>query len=152
MLNNHLTFIRRKSSLLLLISLCFSCASNKDVHKKKRTKSKKVDSSYCLSKSSKFEKKNLVTVAQIKSSVLGACFSNYLRFEKNKKQTIGTCNQLSIKKNGKVSYVQVTDIRRKNLPKDLEMCMEQEFWKMSFKGLYLSKPYYIQFPLNFTSK
>jgi hypothetical protein len=127
------------------------CASKPVVVQKKK-KYAEVSSNYCKTQSVLFEKKNLVTVAQIKSSVMVNCFKNYLRFEKEKNQVIGSCNQLSIKRNGRVSHVQVTDLRRKKLPKDFSMCLKQEFWKMSFKGLDLTRPHFIEFPLNFQTK
>jgi hypothetical protein len=89
--------------------------------------------------------------AKIKSSVLANCFKNYLRFEKNKKQVISTCNQLAVRKNGKVSFVQTTNVHKKNLPKDFKMCVKQEYWKMNFEGLQLEQSHIIKFPLNFSS-
>lgn len=89
--------------------------------------------------------------AKIKSSVMANCFRNYLKFETNKKQQISTCNQLSIKKSGRVSYVQVTNANRKSLPKDFKMCLTQEYWSMDFEGLQLEGNHLIQFQLNFSS-
>ena len=138
---------------LLLILFILSCSSVKPVNKKnKARKAKLSNGKSCTSSHGNFEGKNLVTVAQIKSSDLGYCFANYLKFEAEKKQTIQTCNQLSISKYGKVNYVQVTDLNKKRLPNDLKMCLKQEYWKMNFKGLSLQKNYVIRFPLTFQSK
>jgi hypothetical protein len=159
MLSNHLTSILRESDLMYkilgaisLVSL-ISCSSIKMNESTKPANDEvNVDNQTCKSEFTHFEGRNLVTAAQIKSSILKNCFLNYLRFETNKKQTIGTCNQLSISGGGKVNYVQVTDLKRKQLPKDLIMCMKQEYWKMDFSGLQLGKSYVINFPLTFTSK
>ena len=89
--------------------------------------------------------------AKIRSSVLANCFKNYLKFETNKKQKISVCNQLSIKKNGRVSYVQVTNANKKKIPEDLRMCIVQEYRTMNFKGLQLDNAHLIQFQMNFSS-
>ncbi|MAX65819.1 MAG: hypothetical protein QF441_00125 [Bacteriovoracaceae bacterium] len=152
MLNNHLTFILsgcRYLALGLVIVSCAKVVSNQSNEPSLKRGTVKNES--CYSRHQDFDGKNLVKVAQIKSSVLKNCFLNYLRFEKNKKQKIQVCNQLYVKRNGKVSFVQVTDLNKRNLPKDFKMCLKQEFWKMSFSGLDLRRSYSIQFPLNFSS-
>lgn len=110
-----------------------------------------IDSGHCSKLYSETEKKHLVIAAKIKSSVLANCFRNYLRFETEKKQSISVCNQLSIKKSGRVSYVQITNANKRVLPKDLKMCIEQEYWKMDFEGLQLESSHLIEFQLNFAS-
>ena len=152
MLNNHLTSTQKSFSLAISFGILMACASEPTVVKKSKKIYAEVSPKYCKTQSTLFEKKNLVTVAQIKSSVMVNCFKNYLRFEKNKNQVIGSCNQLSIKKSGRVSHVQVTDLRRKKLPKDFAMCVKQEFWKMNFKGLDLTRSHFIEFPLNFQTR
>lgn len=108
-------------------------------------------SAFCSVEYNNVEKRHLVKAAKIKSSVLANCFKNYLRFEKNKKQTLSVCNQLYIKRSGRVSFVQVVNATRKALPKDLKMCIEQEYWAMNFKGLQLLNSHSIVFQLNFSS-
>lgn len=149
MLSNRLISIRSAYSLGLLL-LISSCANVKTISQKPTNAPRM--SGVCKSEFDQFEGNNLVKVAQIKSSVMKNCFLNYLKFEKQKKQTISTCNQLSINRGGKVNYVQVTDLHKKRLPKDLQMCIKQEFWKMDFRGLQLAKSYVINFPLTFASK
>lgn len=156
MLSNRLISIQNDYKSLrttVLISLMISIVSCSTLPVDKNSPNRgKVSTATCKSEFDHFEGKNLVTAAQIKSSVMGNCFRNYLRFEQNKKQTIGTCNQISIRRGGKVNYVQVTNLNRKSLPKDLKMCMKQEYWKMDFSGLQLERSYIINFPLTFTSK
>lgn len=149
MLNNHLISIQSVYKLCFLLFI-ISCANVKTISQRPINTSKMSDN--CKSHFDQFEGNNLVKVAQIKSSIMKNCFLNYLRFEKEKKQTISTCNQLSISRRGKVNYVQVTDLHKKRLPKDLQMCIKQEFWKMDFRGLQLGKSYVINFPLTFASK
>ena len=135
---------------IALIGLLLSCAQVKKAPNVKRSNNPATLA--CYSKHDDFDSNNLIQVAQIKSSHLTSCFKNYLRFEINKKQTLSVCNQLVIKRNGKVSYVQVNDLYRKNLPKDFVMCVKQEFWKMNFSALDLRRSHSIRFPLVFKSK
>lgn len=138
---------------IIFLIFIAGCSSTQPVKKKKiKRKFKLASGKSCISKHRNFEGKNLVTIAQIKSTDLSYCFSNYLKFEKRKNQIIQTCNQLSIGRNGKVNYVQVTDLNKKRLPNDFKMCLKQEYWSMSFKGLSLQKNYVIRFPLTFRSK
>jgi len=97
------------------------------------------------------EQKHLVMAAKIRSSVLARCYKHFLKFEEKKKQYIPTCNQLSVHHSGKVRWVQITHAQGKQLPRDLVMCMKQEFWKMKFSGLQLSQSQIISFRLNFSS-
>ena len=149
MLDNHSISIQRiykKIGGLLPLGLLFlsSCSVDgiKAINQKK--------SSQCALTDGKVEQRILIMAAKSRASKLAYCFSNYLRFEKNKKQEINTCHQLSIRKNGKVSYTQITGIGKK-LSNDLEMCMEQEYWKASFPGLQLESGHTIRFPLKFSS-
>ena len=152
--------MKKHSTLFLLLALLalYGCTTGpvKEVSNVKRLrpidpKLKRAEKE-CLSSHSDFDGRNLITVAQIKSSDFSYCFSNYLRFEKQKESvSISSCNQISISRKGKVGYVQVTDLYKKHLPNDFKMCLEQEFWKMNFKGLGLSKSYIIRFPLTFKS-
>ncbi len=153
MWNNHLTSYLSGFNLykLLILFLLISCASSR-VSEYKKSNVPSLPPGKCLTDpGNNVELKHLITGARIKSSSLAFCFKNYLRFEKEKKQLIGTCNQLSIKRSGRVSYVQVTNVNKKSLPKDFKMCLVQEYWKMSFKGLQLENSYIIKFPLQFSS-
>lgn len=137
----------KKITSFTLLYFFVSCANVSSIPRKvTRDVSSSCDQEYASS-----ERKHLVTAARIKSSTLVNCFKNYLRFEQNKKQKISVCNQLSIQKNGRVSYVQVTNSNKKNLPKDFQMCIEQEYWSMNFKGLQLEESHLIRFQLNFSS-
>lgn len=158
MLNNHLTSIQNDYNLMnnlsvvILLATLISCSNAKMIKESPKSGQGVVNSRTCKTEFNHFEGRNLITAAQIKSTVLKNCFLNFLKFEQNKKQTIGTCNQLSISGGGKVNYVQVTDLNRKQLPKDLIMCMKQEYWKMNFSGLQLERSYIINFPLTFKSQ
>lgn len=132
----------------IIVLLLIGCAGVKPLSNVAKTEKQK---SYCVQNYKNTEKKHLVMAAKIKSSVLANCFRNYLKFEKNKKQKISVCNNLSITRSGKVNYVQVTNANRRQLPKDFKMCIEQEYWTMNFSGLQLDKSHSIIFQLNFSS-
>ncbi len=150
MLNNHLTFIQSvyKCSILLLI---VSCSNIKVINSEGSQPQAVYEENECGFAARDVEERHLIVAAKIKSSVMANCFKNWLRFEDNKKQKISTCNQLSIRRNGSVSYVQVTEANGKQLPKDFKMCVRQEYWKMSFSGLQLDNSHVIRFPLNYSS-
>ena len=61
------------------------------------------------------------------------------------------CTRLNVKRSGKVSFVKVFGVSPKRVPKDLAMCIEQEYWKMAFNGLQLDRSYSVKFPLNLSS-
>lgn len=82
------------------------------------------------------------------SKSLTRCFQNFLQFEENKKQTIDVCNRLNVARNGHVTYANVSGDK---LPKDLQMCLEQELWTMNFRALQPNKNVRVQFPLTFSS-
>ncbi len=136
--------------LVILLTFLGSCSQVKRIPEVKR--SNNPSTLACYSKHDDFDGKNLIQVAQIKSSDLTYCFKNYLRFEENKKQTLSVCNQLAINSKGKVGFVQVNDLYKKNLPRDFQMCLKQEFWKMDFSALDLTKSHSIRFPLVFKSQ
>lgn len=152
MLNNHLISIQsvyKYCALSTILALC-SCSSVNSIQKPKKSQAG-FNTSLCQTHAKSVDEKHLIIATQIKSSVMVNCFKNYLRFEKNKKQVISTCNQLAVRKRGDVSFVQVTNANKRSLPKDLKMCIEQEYWKMDFSGLQLDQSYIIKFPLNFSS-
>ena len=152
MLNNHLASIQQNYKYLFLLFIFSSCAGVKVLDSKKSSEASKASkAAFCKQQYSETEKRHLVMAAKIKSSVLANCFRNFLRFEENKKQSLSVCNQISVKRDGRVSYVQVTNANRRTLPKDLKMCIEQEYWRMNFSGLQLAENHLIQFQLNFSS-
>ena len=149
MLNSHLISIQNVYKLTLLAALLVSCSTNNQVKKgHSRVESSKSD---CSNDSENWDKKFLTISARHHSKQLSHCFQNYIRFETNKKQTIKTCNILGVNRSGKVTYVYSRGMKGTIIPKDLKMCMEQDFWKMHFKGLQLEKGYTIKFPLGFKS-
>ena len=133
--------------LAFFIFILIGCSGIKPINSPKIQ-----NSGFCNQTYEETEKRHLLMATKIRSSVLTNCFRNYLKFEKIKKQKISICNQLSVKKDGRVSYVQVTNVNRKVLPKDLKMCIEQEYRTRSFSGLQLESNHLIQFQLNFASK
>jgi hypothetical protein len=80
----------------------------------------------------------------------GRCFKNYLRFEKNKKQSFNICHNLNVAKSGKVTYTKAYGIG-KSLPKDFSMCIEQELWLLNFEKLQMKRPSYINFSYKYNS-
>jgi hypothetical protein len=82
---------------------------------------------------------------------LSRCFQNYLKFEENKKQMIRTCSIVHINRSGVVHYAKVLPIEGV-IPKDFQMCLEQEYWSMNLKGLQLENNMEVKFPMNFTSQ
>lgn len=111
----------------------------------------KKQSSLCPETTKEMENRHVVISAKAQANVLVRCFKNYLKFEKEKKQTIKVCNVLNVAKSGKVTYSKAFGIGMR-LPKDFQMCLEQEYWMMNFVKLQLDKPAYIKFPLEFKSK
>jgi hypothetical protein len=135
--------------VLVATSTLFSCSSIRPIKHKINNKS---GASYCeRTQSESSDERSLVFAAKNKSVGIINCFRNYLRFEKNKKQLIKTCTRLNIKRSGDVSFVNVLGVSPRNVPKDLKMCLEQEYWKMKFSGLQLEKSYSLKFPLNLSS-
>lgn len=131
----------------LVLSFLCGCAQTK-----KKTKTLVSTPGECRETDVLVEERHLVMSAKNqKQANLIACFQNYLKFEQQKQQQLFTCNQISIRRNGTVSYVQTTSSDKRALPRDLEMCLEQEFWKMNFSGLQIERSYIISFPLNFSS-
>ncbi len=128
----------------LLVLSCSTATKTPQVEQKQRGDS-------CSNNSRSIDKRHLTIVAKSKASKLVSCFKNYLRFEKNKKQKISTCNILTIRKNGNVKFAYSRGHVESRLPKPMKMCMEQEFWKMQFRGLQLGRSHTIKFPLVFNS-
>lgn len=111
----------------------------------------KNQNSLCPETNQKIEDRHIVISIKSKVSSLAHCFKNYLKFEKNKKQSFKVCNVFSIAKNGTVTYSKAFGLG-KRIPKDFKMCLEQEFWMMNFAKLQLKRPANIKFPLEFKSK
>jgi hypothetical protein len=132
---------------LLISLLVLSCSTGTKTPKKE---TKQIGDS-CANTSQSIDKRHLVIAAKSKAPELVSCFKNYLRFEENKKQKISTCNILTIKRNGSVKFAYSRGHEQSRLPKAMKMCMEQEFWKMRFKGLQLGKAHTIKFSLVFNS-
>ena len=138
MLNNRLISILSVSSLVAMMS----CSSQPRQKKESGCKETKL----------LLEERHLVLSAKNqKQEHLVDCFRNFLKFEKNKHQKISTCNQISISRRGKVRFVQIRSEDKRALPKDLKMCLEQEFWRMDFAALQIKRDYIISFPLIFSS-
>ena len=53
-----------------------------------------------------------------------------INFEENKNQTIRVCNTLTVKRRGNVTFVSLRGFQGDRLPKDIKMCMTQEYLKM----------------------
>jgi len=149
MLSSRLISIQNVSKTLVLLFLMASCSSYKEARIQEAVNAAKVDD--CQDTDSFGDKKFLMASAIHHSKVLSRCFENFMRFETNKKQTVKTCNILTVRKDGKVTYAYTRGYKGTVLPKDLKMCMEQDFWKMHFKGLQLDKGYTIKFPVGFQS-
>lgn len=105
----------------------------------------------CPDSSNDLETRHVTISAKTQANALVKCFRNYLKFEENKKQEIRFCNVINVAKSGKVTYSKVFGIG-KRLPKDFQMCLEQEYWMMNFSKLQLDKPVFVKFPLEFKSK
>lgn len=152
MLNNHLTSYRRGCSLFFMAITLSSCAI-KPINKNKgdHTPQETIDHSACSSPDRGVDSRILVSAAKQKSQDLSFCFINYLKFETNKKQHISTCNQLVVRKNGDVSYVQISPLGSKALPKDLSMCLTQEYKRMNFQGLQLKDEQLVRFSIDYKS-
>lgn len=140
--------IERLLITLLVFLFFLSCSNIQSINKKTVKKEPRKE---CAPRRRGIETRHLVSAARIKSSVLASCFKNYLKFEKEKEQYMSTCNQIVVKKYGKVSFVQITNTNKKALPKGFKMCVEQEYWKMNFRGLQLSRTHMIKFKMNFSS-
>ncbi len=131
-----------KILLMAIILLMASCSTNQ--------KASKSQVGVCSPNTREVQDRHLIMSAKSKSKILARCFRNYLKFEKNKKQSIKFCSNINVSKAGKVTYSKVFGIGSK-LPKDFKMCLEQEYWMMNFKGLQLEKASYIHFPFEFNS-
>ncbi|MBD65209.1 MAG: hypothetical protein CME62_08380 [Halobacteriovoraceae bacterium] len=150
MLNNHLTSIRKEYSFLLVLVLCFSCSTSPKKLTKKSSPQARGDS--CVSDHNYAEEKYLTTAAKAQANILARCFKNYLQFEEDKNQEIKICNTLTVQRSGKVTFVHTRGFKGDRLPKDLKMCMEQEYWKMNFARMQLDRRYTIRFPIHFKSR
>lgn len=152
MLSNRSTSILNVSNFLICLSFLLSCttpARKKSVIQQPKPTTTRT--SECTNEYADSDMRFLTKSAMYRSQALQSCFKNYLQFEENKKQTIYTCNVLTVNRQGKVSYVYSRGYKGSIIPKDLKMCLEQGFWKMQFKGLQLSRGYTIKFPLSFQS-
>ena len=153
MLSSRLTFTQRESNfilVLLIAGILTSCSNISAIKKVKKNTSTQGD--YCeRTQSESPDERSLIFAAKYKSNGIANCFRNYLRFEKSKKQLVKMCTRLNVKRSGKVSFVKVFGVSPKRVPKDLAMCIEQEYWKMAFNGLQLDRSYSVKFPLNLSS-
>lgn len=116
-----------------------------------QTPGNKKQNSRCLETNQEMANRHIVMSVKSKSGSLARCFKNFIKFEQNKKQSFKVCNVINVAKGGKVTYSKAFGLG-KRLPKDFKMCLEQEYWMMSFTKLQLMKPAYIKFPLEFKSK
>lgn len=105
----------------------------------------------CELSPSKTESRHLIIAAKLQASSLSACFKNYIKFEENKNQSFNVCHKFNVSKVGEVTYSKAYGINQ-SLPKDFEMCLEQQIWMMNFKGLQLQEADYINFSLKYQSK
>ena len=128
--------------------LTVSCATETKDRKNKQVRSRESNKS-CNAVNESLEEKHVTIAARNKARVLSRCFANYMKFEKNKSQNIYSCNLLTIRSNGSVKYVYTRGQSGSTIPKDLKMCIEQELWKMNFKGLQLNREVSIRFPIEF---
>ena len=129
---------------LIILALLSSCATSGPV-------TRGIVTGQCGNPSHDLATRHLSISAKIKASRLSYCFQNYLKFEENKKQRISICNQISVKSSGLVAFAQVTSNSKDRVPKDLKMCLTQEFRQMNFKELQLSHGLTIKFALTFSS-
>lgn len=130
-----------KQFIFLSVALVFvSCATE---NKKETT-----TNNLCDENDNKITDRHIVMSAKSKSQALTRCFINYLKFEENKKQTFKVCNVVNVAKTGQVTYSKVFALEGR-IPKDFQMCLEQEFWMMNFSKLQLEESHYIKFPLEF---
>lgn len=130
--------IKRVLFLLFIVSCSQAPVNNKQ-------------NSLCPETNQEMENRHVIMSAKAKSAPLARCFKNYLKFEKDKKQSFKVCNVINVAKNGRVTYSKAFGIG-KRMPKDFKMCLEQEYWMMNFSKLQLDRPAYIKFPLEFKSK
>lgn len=107
--------------------------------------------SRCQEASNKIENRHVIISAKSQTGPLGRCFRDFLKFEQNKKQTLKVCSVINVNKSGKVTYSKVFGLDKK-IPKDFQMCLEQEYWMMNFAKLQLDRPAYVKFPLEFKSQ
>jgi protein involved in sex pheromone biosynthesis len=128
-----------KIGLTFLAFLLAGCSSSTKTNANK----------FCTYRSENIQSKHVIIMASSQQKKLGRCFQNFLQFEKEKNKSLVVCNTLNVAKNGKVTYTKVSG---KGVPRDLKMCLEQEFWMMNFKALQLEKNVYVQFPLTFKSQ
>ena len=129
--------------LLILTSCSSHLKESKPLKDKNYTKQ-------CYIKQNSLEAKH-AALSISRDSALVNCFKNYLRFQKNKKQSVSVCHSINIEKSGKPSYVKVKGLEYK-LSNDFKICLEQALWVKNLKGLQLSEKIYINFPINYSSK
>lgn len=155
MLNNHLTSIQKNYKVLgalIYVSALCSCANINAVKKENATTTQSHSGSYCeRTQSESADERSLIFAAKNKSNGIINCFRSYLRFEEKKRQLIKTCTRLEVNRSGRVTYTKVLGVSPRIVPKDLQMCLEQEYWKMEFHGLQLDRSYSLKFPLNLSS-
>ena len=132
----------KKFFLICLLGLSFSCS---------QAPANKEAALRCPDTSGKMESRHVIISAKSQTGPLGRCFRDFLKFEENKKQSFKVCSVINVNKAGKVTYSKVFGLD-KRIPKDFQMCLEQEYWMMSFVKLQLRAPAYVKFPLEFKSK
>ena len=150
MLGNRLISIQKVSKFIFVLIWLVSCSTKKEIRVKTRKKHNQNEK--CENKRSSSDLHFLTISAKHHSRILTHCFKTYMRFETNKKQTIKTCNVVTVRKNGQVKYAYTRGYKGTILPKDIKMCMKQGLLQMRFKGLQLKKGHTIKFPISFQSK
>jgi len=125
----------------LLLCLLGSCSTHEARNKSAHS---------CLLDSHSTEQEHIIISAKSQGGSFISCFQNYLRFEKEKKQTVHVCHALLVEKSGKVTYSKVSGINER-VPNDFRLCLEQSLWIMNFKSLQLSGEVYLQFPIKYES-
>jgi len=126
---------------ILILLFCISCSSTpekKSIHQ-------------CELTPSKTEQRHLSISARLHAGQFAKCFKNYLKFEENKNQSFNVCHKINTDKNGKVIYSKAYGIGAQ-IPKDFEMCLEQQLRMLDFKNLYLSEPEEVNFSLKYQTK
>lgn len=151
MFDNHLISIQNAFKLIIILSPFILGACTSSSQSMSSNGRKFVDK--CESPKGPAEIKYLTTAAQVSAAKkIGHCFQNYMRFEENKNQSIKVCSTLTVKKRGHISFVHLRGFQGDRLPKDIKMCMTQEYLKMNFKKMQLARKYTIRFPINFQSR
>lgn len=124
--------------LFLLLASCSSSSKKKSIHQ-------------CELTPSKTEQRHLSISAKLHAGEFARCFKNYLKFEENKNQSFNVCHKINTDKNGKVIYSKVYGIGGQ-IPKDFEMCLEQQLRMLDFQNLYLNQPEEVSFSLKYQTK